>query len=58
MSELKMVSPLLDHMQAAGPVGRRLRSRSLASLLCVPGRFGRALCVNGYRLARRVVSFN
>ena len=54
----KQLYELLDHMQAAGPVGRRLRSRSLASFLCVPGRFGRALCVNGYRLARRVVSFN
>ena len=54
----KQLYELLDHMQVAGPVGRRLRSRSLASFLCVPGRFGRALCVNGYRLARRVVSFN
>lgn len=54
----KQLYELLDHIRAAGPVGRRLRSRSLASFLCVPGRFGRALCVNGYRLARRVVSFN
>ena len=54
----KELYDLLDHIEAGGHVGKKLRRRSLASFLCIPGRFGRALCVNGYRMARRVVSFN
>lgn len=49
---------LLDHMKEGGAVGKKVCSRSMASVLCIPGRLGRMICVNGYRMARRVVSFN
>lgn len=49
---------LWTHIKNSGPIGKKLRYRSLASFVSIPGNLGRILCVNGYRLARRVVSFN
>ena len=52
------LADLWSHIEKGGKAGKRLRRRSLATFLNFPGRAGRALCVNGYRLARRFVSFN